>query len=241
VRLSPFEVDADFAAAHPALAIGPYAHLSISDTGHGMDQAVLSRIFEPFFTTKAPGRGSGLGLSVVHGIVESHDGAITVYSTPGEGTTFHVYLPAQTTEGELQIDTPAEVPRGRGERILFVDDEAVLAQMGGRMLERLGYVPTTVTDAARALDLFAAEPGGFDLLVTDLTMPGMLGTDVAARALRLRPDLPVLLVTGYSATLTPASVRALGIRGIVLKPLNLDALGRAVYQALDVVQEQAAS
>jgi len=192
----------------------------------------LSRIFEPFFTTKAPGSGTGLGLSVVHGIMQSHDGAITVYSQPGEGTTFHLYFPAHGADRSDTGDVHTEIPRGRGQQVLFLDDETVLAQMGTKMLERLGYEVTMVTDAAAAVELFSARPDAFDALVTDLTMPGMLGTEVAGRVLQMRPDLPILLVTGYTATLTASAVKALGIRALALKPLNLETLGRSVHQIL---------
>ena len=232
VRLEPFEVDADFADAHPSLRVGSYARLAVGDTGHGMDPETLSRVFEPFFTTKAPGSGTGLGLSVVHGIMQSHDGGITVYSQPGEGTTFHLYFPAHAGDGTGVTEVRTEIPRGQGQRVLFLDDEVVLAQMGRKMLERLGYVVTTVTDAADAVERFSAAPESFDCLVTDLTMPGLLGTEVADRVHRLRPDLPILLVTGYAATLTAAAVRPLGIRALALKPLNLETLGRSVHQIL---------
>ena len=232
VRLEPFAVDADFAEAHPSLRSGSYARLAVGDTGHGMDAVTLSRIFEPFFTTKAPGSGTGLGLSVVHGIMQSHDGAVTVYSQPGEGTTFHLYFPAHAADGTGAPEVYSAVPRGHGERILFLDDEVVLAQMGAKMLERLGYAVTIATDAAEALEQFTARPGDFDALVTDLTMPGLLGTEVAGRVLGLRPDLPILLVTGYTATLTAATVKTLGIRALALKPLNLETLGRSVHEIL---------
>ena len=198
---------------------------------HGRGDAERA-IFEPFFTTKAPGSGTGLGLSVVHGIMQSHDGAVTVYSQPGEGTTFHLYFPAHAADGAGAPEVYSAVPRGHGERILFLDDEAVLAQMGAKMLERLGYVVTIATDPAEALERFSAHPDTFDALVTDLTMPGLLGTEVAGRVLRVRPDLPILLVTGYTATLTAATVKTLGIRALALKPLNLETLGRSVHEIL---------
>ena len=133
VRLEPFDVDADFADAHPSLRVGPYTRLAVGDTGHGMDQETLSRVFEPFFTTKAPGSGTGLGLSVVHGIMQSHDGGITVYSQPGEGTTFHFYFPAHAADVTGITEVRTEIPRGQGQRVLFLDDELVLAQMGKKM------------------------------------------------------------------------------------------------------------
>jgi CheY-like chemotaxis protein len=197
-----------------------------------MDTATMARIFEPFFTTKGPTAGTGLGLSVVHGIMQAHGGAITVYSHPGQGTTFHLYFPAHEVDGHSAAHVREELPRGDGRRVLFVDDEAPLAQMGQRMLERLGYVVTAATSAADALDAFASNPQAFDLVVTDLTMPGRSGTDLTAEMLALRPDVRVVLVTGYTATLTADRVRRLGIREIALKPLTLQRLATVVHQAL---------
>jgi CheY-like chemotaxis protein len=232
IHLEPFTVDVDFAGAHPSLSEGPYVRLAITDTGHGMDPATLGRVFEPFFTTKGPGRGTGLGLAVVHGIMESHDGAVTAYSQAGEGTAFHLYFPAHPSEAMLADPARPAIPRGDGTRVLLVDDEPMLAQMGVKMLERLGYAVTSATAPADAVDLFAAHPDAFDLLVTDLTMPGMLGTELAARLLRIKPGLPILLVTGYTATLTSTSIRTLGIGGMALKPLSFETLGRAVHEVI---------
>ncbi len=234
VRLEKFTVDKLLAGANPGLRVGPYVRLSVSDTGHGMSRATIARIFEPFFTTKGPGEGTGLGLSVVHGIMQSHGGAITVYSQPGEGTVFHLYFPS-TTESKQETSAIAEeAPAGHGERILFVDDELPLALLGRNMLEELGYVVEHKTNVAEALALVRANPTAFHLVITDLTMPLMLGTDFARELLLIRPNLPIILTTGYTANLTPERVREMGIRELLLKPHTIQSLGMAVHRALKI-------
>ena len=232
VRLQPFIVDALLAEANPKLRLGTYVRLTVSDTGCGMDRVTLEHIFEPFFTTKAPGEGTGLGLSVVHGIMHRHEGVITVYSEPGEGTTFHLYFPAYAVEVAEPTIEVVRVPSGQGQSILLVDDEKQLVVIGRKMLERLNYVVECKTDVTEALEAVRADPTGFDLVITDLTMPGMTGTDFARRLLEIRPDLPIILTTGYGANLTSETVRALGIRELLSKPHNAQALGMAVQRAL---------
>ncbi len=233
VCLENFIVDGLTAESTPGLKAGPYVRLSISDTGCGMSEATLSRIFEPFFTTKPPGEGTGLGLSVVHGIMQSHSGAITVCSTPGEGTVFHLYFPI-TAAGEASPveDAATDTPVGHGERILIVDDEKPLALLGQTILQELGYAVENTTSAVEALALVRDRPASYDLVVTDLTMPGMLGTDLVRELLLIRPDLPIIIATGYTATLTDQRVRELGARALLLKPLTLHSLGVAVNRAL---------
>lgn len=233
VTLENLEVDAELASTHPGLRVGRYQRLAVSDNGHGMDAGTLARIFDPFFTTKAPGEGTGLGLAVVHGIMQAHEGVITVYSQPGEGTRFNLYFPAHTEGAPVASDATGEIPRGRGQHILLVDDERPLAVMGRRILERLGYVVDSYTAPADALEAVRAAPDRFALVVSDLTMPGMTGSDLAERLLRLRPDLPIILTTGFSATLTPERVRALGVRELLLKPLTVQALGEAVHRTIN--------
>ncbi len=232
VRLDKFAVDALLAESNLLLHPGTYVRLSVSDTGHGMDPETQTRIFEPFFTTKAPGEGTGLGLSVVHGIVQGHDGAITVYSELGTGTAFHVYLPAYEGDVQTKVQPAAEVPRGSGERVLFVDDEKPLALLGQKMLERLAYKVETTSSVLEALDRFRANPTGYDLVVTDMTMPTMTGIDFAAELLAIRSDLPIVLTTGFNASLTPARVRELGIRELVPKPHSMLLLAQAMHRAL---------
>jgi PAS domain S-box-containing protein len=232
VRLEKFTVDKFLAGANAGLRTGPYVRLSVSDTGHGMSRATIVRIFEPFFTTKGPGEGTGLGLSVVHGIMQSHGGAITVYSQPGEGTVFHLYFPITAEENKEAAAITEEAPVGHGERILFVDDEIPLALLGQSMLEELGYVVENKNNVVEALALVRANPAAFDLVITDLTMPLMVGTDFAQQLLALRPGLPIILTTGYSASLTPERVREMGIRELLLKPHTIQSLGMAVHRVL---------
>lgn len=232
VTLAPLQVDFELARLHPELRPGPYVKLSISDTGCGMSRATLERIFDPFFTTKGPGEGTGLGLAVVHGIMKSHDGTITVYSEPGKGTVFHLYFPVFEAD---PVQSPAEqtaIPQGHGVRVLFVDDEEPLTRVGRTMLERLGYHVTTQTSPLQALELFRAHPQDFDLVLTDYTMPGMTGLQLTRQLLTLRADIPVILTTGYSAMLTPESLQDAGLRELVLKPYNTRILGEAFHQVL---------
>ena len=235
VQLSVFPVDEDFARTHPDLRPGRYVRLSISDNGHGIPQETVERIFEPFFTTKAPGLGTGLGLSVVHGLMKSFDGAITVYSEPKSGTAFHLYFPALEFSASNSPAEELDEPHGNGERILFVDDEPVLALLGERFLKRLGYTPVVLTDPQAALANFQDEP--FDIVVTDLTMPQLSGIEFAQRLWELRPETRVVLTTGFSATLDAARAHALGFCDLLLKPYGIQGLGEALQRALNASPE----
>jgi PAS domain S-box-containing protein len=225
-------VDEIHAAAHPRLRPGLYARVSVRDSGCGMDQATVQRIFEPFFTTKPQGEGTGLGLSVVHGIMENHDGSVAVYSQPSEGTVFRLYFPAHTGEEIDANSEEAPTPRGNGERILFVDDEELLVRLGRAALSGLGYTVESTAKPEEALELVRANPERFELVLTDHTMPGMTGLLLAARIRQIRPDLPIVLMTGYSGVLMPERMEEAGIRQLLLKPTNLHSLGLAVRQAL---------
>ena len=232
VMLEKVVIDEQMAKGNASLHPGLYARLTVSDTGSGMNAETVQRIFEPFFTTKPPGEGTGLGLSVVHGIMRNHEGAVTVYSQPGEGTVFHMYFPAYAHDASDAVARPAEVPKGSGERILFVDDEKPLALLGQSLLESLGYVVMAGTQVQEMLARVKADPAGFDLIVTDLAMPEMTGTEFAAQILKIRPDLPIILATGYTASLTFERAQALGIRELLIKPLTRESLGLAVQRAL---------
>jgi len=176
---------------------GPYLMLSVSDTGHGMTPEVKDRIFEPFFTTKEQGQGTGMGLSVIHGIIESQGGCIEVYSEPGQGSRFNIYLPSIVREIVKDPLPKKEIPMG-SERILFVDDEEMLIRLTRQMLEALGYHVTTRSSSIEALELFKAKPDSFDLVITDLTMPNMTGIGLATEMRKIRPDIKVVIATGYS-------------------------------------------
>ncbi len=226
------EVGAELVEVHPQLHPGPHLRISVSDTGCGMPPEVLQRLFEPFFTTKPVGEGTGLGLSVVHGILHDHGGAITVYSTPGEGTVFHLYLPIAPVEGAAPAADEAPVPQGAGQRLLFVDDERAIANVAAGILRHLGYEVAVFCAPAEALAAFRAAPDEFALVFTDLAMPGLDGLALAAEVHALRPALPVVLASGFMNDKTQARARELGITHLVEKPLTFALLGRIVARAL---------
>jgi len=218
---------------HPAeLPPGRYAVLEVSDDGQGMDAATLSRAFEPFFTTKPPGRGTGLGLSVVHGIVQNHGGAITARSQVGRGTTFVLYFPAIAAAAAAQRAEPPAPARGQGQHVLYLDDEAPLVLLAARTLERLGYRATGFSDPAEALRAFAAKPHDFDLVITDLNMPGTSGLTVAAEILRIRPGMPVVLASGYVTEALRQQAEEIGIRHVLYKPSTLEEFSRDLHRLL---------
>jgi CheY-like chemotaxis protein len=236
VDMKVLETDVDFVKSHPGLRLGRYVRLCVSDTGHGMNAATMDRIFDPFFTTKAVGEGTGLGLAVVLGIMQSHDGVITVYSEPGQGTTFHLYFPVFEAAEAAQEIISQPIPHGQGEHILFVDDEEALTNVGKKTLERLGYTVTTMTSPADALAAVREQPDAFDLVITDLTMPVMDGGKLGSQLLQIQPRLPIILTTGYSLMMTEEKVRDLGFRELLIKPLPARALGEAVQRALHPTQ-----
>jgi CheY-like chemotaxis protein len=233
ITLESVEVGYEETVKRAGIQMGPHLHLAVKDEGVGMDAAVLERIFEPYYTTKEPGKGTGLGLSVIHGIVKNHGGFITVESTPGRGSCFHVYLPAiEDVAEELPGQASVSGSAGR-ERILLVDDEEQIAAMEKQILERLGYQVTACGGSAEALSIFAARPDHFDLVITDMTMPHMTGDALAQKILAIRPDLPVILCTGYSEMITEEKAMTMGIRKFVLKPVITDELAAAVRSALE--------
>lgn len=232
VNLENVMVDNRLAQELPNLRPGRYVRLSVSDTGHGMDRSTMDRIFEPFFTTKPAGEGTGLGLSVVHGIMQNHEGAITVESEAGKGTTFRLYFPAHSNDGAEVNTEGSKLTRGTGQRILFLDDEGALAMLGKKALGQYGYEVDAFTNVTDALEAFRANPQGFDLVLTDFAMPGMMGTDFARQVLQIRPGVPVLLMTGYAANFTVERVRAMGIADLLIKPLTIESLVEAVGKAL---------
>jgi PAS domain S-box-containing protein len=233
VRLAPVDlsesdlVDQSIVDLKP----GPYLKLYVSDTGCGMGAKTMERIFDPYFTTKEVGKGSGLGLAVVNGIVKRHNGAITVQSALGKGSIFRIYIPRIETPLEIPVETPHEAPTGV-ESILFLDDEQTVAAMGTAILEPLGYKVTAETDSVLALEVFSAGPDDFDLIITDYTMPNLTGMDLVKEVRRIQPDMPVLLCTGFSEKITPDSVRELGIE-LLMKPYGMRQLSEAVRKILD--------
>jgi len=233
VRLEPIEVAAEDAPAiSPNLKAGPYVRLTVQDTGHGMEPEILERVLEPFFTTKGMGEGTGMGLAVVHSIIANHGGAITVESTPGQGSTFVVYLPRHNSPDTVALPAREPVVRGH-ERILFVDDEAALVHVGRVTLQRLGYQVVVCASSSEALATFRTAPDAFDLVVTDRTMPGLTGEALVHALRQIRPDIPIILCTGFSHPVTPEQLRALRVDALLLKPVMAHEWARVIRQVLE--------
>jgi len=232
VGLTAVYLDRGFCAVHPHLAEGPYLRLSVHDTGCGMSDAIIERIFDPFFTTKDKGKGTGLGLATVHGIVTNLGGEITVSSTPGMGSSFQVYLPRLEADIDEKGFTEMAVPAGNNERILLVDDEEAILHFGKNMLEQMGYRVCIASASTAALEMFDKDPAQFDLVITDQTMPNMTGEKCASNMLLLRPDIPIILMTGHSETITAQKAAQQGIRYFMEKPFSRFELGKAIHEAL---------
>jgi PAS domain S-box-containing protein len=225
VRLGPFEVSDAFAAAHPGLRPGLFARLSVRDTGAGMPPEVLQRVFEPFFTTKPAGQGTGLGLSVIHGIVQAHGGVIEIQSQPGEGTRVDIYLPAHEQATAATKGTAAEARRAH---VLVVEDEEDLLRLLRRQVEELGYRATAHGSSVEALEDFRARPADFDLLITDNTMPKMTGLTLAREIRRMRPELPILVISGLAEVIEPEQLASGDFDKLLGKPHTWDELVGAI-------------
>jgi PAS domain S-box-containing protein len=233
IRLTNLDVKSGDFGAYPILSPGPYLKLTVSDTGHGMEPSVQERIFEPFFTTKKQGEGTGLGLSVVHGIVKDHGGHITVESQPRKGTSFHVFFPVAPEDGgAIAAETKKPVPRG-SERILFVDDEAPLVRLAEEMLSRLGYKVVGMTDSMEAFNLINNRPELFDIVITDQTMPNLTGKELAKKIISIRPDIPIILCTGFLSERTSEDEQTPGIREALLKPVARRTIAETIRRILD--------
>lgn len=222
----------------PALKAGRYVRLTVSDTGCGMDQATLDRAFDPFFTTKPTGRGTGLGLSVVDGIMRNHDGSVLVSSEPGKGTTFQLYFPAAeaptaTDSMSLHGETGETQTKGRGRRVMYIDDEEALVYLMTRVLEKSGYRVTGFNDAEKALQALRERPQDFDVVVTDLSMPGMSGFHVARAIKEIRSDIPVVVTSGYVRAEDRQSAKEVGVRELVLKPDTVEELAGVLERVFE--------
>lgn len=219
-------------ANRPGVKPGTYKYLAVADTGHGIRPELIDKIFDPFFTTKDVGKGTGIGLSVVQGIIKNHDGHIFIDSAPEKGTTFHIYFPAvRKTMLETKSEESIQIPTGK-ERILYVDDEKMLAEVGKFMLEKLGYAVTTCTNSTEALELFKSDPNRFDLVITDQAMPNMQGSELAIQMLGVRPDIPIILCTGYSSKIDKDKAGQIGIREFALKPLDKSEIAFLIRKVL---------
>ena len=238
VEVDAIKVDTDLAATSRDLRTGPYARIRIRDDGCGMSKEVLERIFDPFFTTKPAGQGTGLGLSVVHGIMKGHEGAIAVHSELGKGTTFDLYFPAAK---DVAVARPVPVRggvRGAGEHVLYVDDDEAIVFLTTRILKRLGYRVSGYTDVADALNALKAAPNDFDVVVTDLSMPVMSGFDFASAVREIRPELAVLMTSGYVRPEDREVARERGIRELILKPNTVEDLGHALDRVLRQMRQR---
>ena len=232
VTLEPWTVTPEQAAAHPELRAGACVRLSVTDNGCGMDAATLEHIFEPFFTTKETGKGTGLGLAVVHGIVKAHDGAILVRSAPGQGATFELYFPAVAIAPAPPPAAPQEIPRGHGERILVVDDDPISGFALEKIIETLGYTVTRCMRPEEALERFTAAPTSFDLVVSDFAMPGMNGAELIGRLAPLRPDLPIIVVSGFLEHARQQIIDQGIARAILDKPVSRAQLAHVLVENL---------
>jgi len=206
--------------------------LSVRDTGHGMPPEIREHIFDPYFTTKEKGVGTGLGLSVVHGIVKQHGGLIQVASEPGRGSLFTVFLPLRKEAWVPLKETDQRLPQG-SEHILVVDDEALLAEIFKQALERLGYRVTALTDPQEALNRMAARPDSFQLVITDMTMPKLPGDRLVGKILEINPRIPIILCTGYSEHLSESRAREIGAKALLMKPIEVNTLAQKVREVLD--------
>jgi nitrogen-specific signal transduction histidine kinase/ActR/RegA family two-component response regulator len=218
----------------PGLICGEYVRVAVTDTGCGMTQATLARIFDQFFTTKPPGQGTGLGLSIVDGIMQQHHGVIAVTSEVGRGSRFELYFPAADHDsGDIAETKSSSATLARGEQVLYVDDDSLLVQLVSRKLMRLGYSVQGVTDPIAALDLIRTQPERFDAVVTDLSLPGIPGLELAQEILKIRPSMPIVATSGFVTEADEARGREIGVRGFLLKPQTIDELGDTLARLLD--------
>ncbi len=232
VSLTDEIVDAETAPEHPDLTPGSFIKLSVSDTGHGISPEIKKRVFDPFFTTKEQGEGTGMGLSVLQSIIKSNKGKVTVFSEPGEGATFNVYLPVNQPHDKKKSKNDESAPRGT-ERLLIVDDELSIVEMNKTTLERQGYHVEGMTNSADALERFRLSPNEFDLIITDMTMPNITGDQLAEKMHSIRPDISIILFTGFSLDLTEENMHTIGIQALLMKPVLKNILLRTVRKVLD--------
>jgi len=211
---------------------GSYLKLSISDTGCGIKQEILDQIFEPYFTTKEKSKGTGLGLSVVHGIIKKFAGVINVESTHGEGTTFEIFLPTTSLKNKKDDQSAKDMPSG-DEKILLVDDELDITNIGEKILTRLGYKVRCKNDPLKALEEFRQNSDGYDLVITDMSMPGMTGEELSEEMVKIRSDIPIILSTGYDEKFAKKAKGKTAIKDYLMKPINLAELANAVRQTID--------
>jgi CheY-like chemotaxis protein len=226
-------LDEEYCRMHLEAKQGQYVMISVSDTGHGMSQETVQHIFEPFFTTKGEGKGTGLGLAMVYGIMKHHEGFINCYSEPGHGTTFRIYFPVVQTEVEEDLERESAIPQGGSETILLVDDEESLCDIGSQLLTRAGYTVLTATNGRDAIDLYRNQRGDISLVILDLIMPEMGGKECFQELAKIDSKVKVILSSGFLSDRTSEEARVFGFRGLVEKPYNMRQLLGMVRDVLD--------
>ncbi len=232
ITLTGEDIDVHSPCMDPCLKPGPYVRLTIGDTGCGMEPELMKRIFDPFFTTKAPGEGIGLGLSVARNIIKGHEGTISVESEPGQGSFFHVYLPRIISDPSTETEGVSRTPGGK-ESILIVDDEELLIEMNRQRLEKLGYTVVGTTRGTEALEMFRNEPDKFDLVITDYTMPHMIGTELAEEIHRIKPGTPIILCSGLNEPVPAGRLKEIGIQEFFVKPVGKNEFAKLIRRVLD--------
>jgi len=232
IKCKPVDVEPNDEKMNTLLIPGQYIEFSVSDTGVGIKPELLGKIFEPYFTTKDIGKGTGMGLAIIHGIMKNYGGAITVESRFGKGSTFSAFFPLVESSPQAEMLGSPATPLGT-ERILLIDDEVLLCEMGQNILERLGYQVTTCNSSFEALAIFQNSPDEFDLVLTDQTMPEMTGADLSRKILQIRPEMPIILCTGYSNLIDERAAKSIGIKEFALKPITRDTISFLVRKVLD--------
>jgi len=226
------DIEKDGVVNNHGIAPGKYVKITVSDTGSGIDPVIMGKIFDPYFTTKEIGKGSGMGLAIVHGIVKSHKGFILVDSEPEKGTTFDIFFPITNEMPEVETQTTDELPLGN-EKILFVDDEKSIVKMTGKTLQRLGYQVEIKTNPLEAIELFQSKSDQFDLVITDMTMPQMTGVKLKERLKEIRSDIPVIICTGHSSLIDEEKAKEMGITAFVMKPIVKQDIAKTIRKVLD--------
>jgi len=232
IDVEDVEIDSKTASGHRDLSPGSYQKVTVSDTGIGMTPEIMDRIFDPFFTTKEPGEGTGMGLSMVHGIVKRHKGAMSVQSKPGKGTKFDFFFPIIENKEIEEVKSPSLITEGHGQ-ILFVDDEKDIVDMGKKIIENFGYQVVGVEDSMEALEIFKNNPDDFDLVISDITMPNITGEDFAKKILSIKPDIPIILCTGYSDIISERHAKKIGIKKYIMKPFSGQKIAEAINEVFN--------
>ena len=232
IELAPIKLTADDLVTESGLKPGPYVRLSVEDNGIGIEEKDIDKIFDPYFTTKEIGKGSGMGLAIVVGIVKSYGGMITVDSKFGKGTIFHVYFPVIDKVVVKEIKENEDIPKGK-EKVLVIDDEESIADMTMQRLENLGYIVTSKTNSKEALELFSSQPDLFDIVISDQTMPELTGGELAKKLLEIRPNIPIIICTGYSSKMDEEKAKSIGIRALIMKPIDIRGFARVIRKVLD--------